>query len=386
VSTVATAFEDNSHIGAKDVALAAAIAAVATIGVWQEITHSPWKTPPTVLAYCLGIAAGAVIVFRRRYPLAVALGCLAMVAIYHLSGFPGAAPAMATFGAVAFVAYQDRTGWLWLAIVIGVATAVVVALPPHSVDLSNGAVYGPAFGFITAAFLGETMRRRNNDMAARLAQVDARSREEASSRMVQERIRIARDLHDIVAHTVAVINVQAAVADESLDTRPADAHAALQIIRQAAKAATQELQSTVGLLRTGEEVDDVRAPTPGLEHLEELIRRLPSLEVGIFISGEPRPLSRSVDLTAYRIVQESLTNVSRHAGCGVATVEMVYLAEGLTLRIGDTGCGASGNKSDGFGLVGMRERAKSVGGSVVAGPRDGGGFQVTASLPYGAMT
>jgi len=373
-----------------DALIATVTAAIATVGVWQEVVNAPRPISLPAFAYLLAVAAALPLVWRRRHPVPVALACLAVVLGYHLAGYPGGAPAMSGFVAVFTVAAEgDGRRCLVVAIAIAVAVGVVTALPPHAVAVTDGAVYGPAAGFVLAAFVGQAIRGRTAELHDRVYRMDRQRTEEGLRRVAEERIRIARDLHDIVAHTVAVITVQAAVAADALDDRPEDTRRALAVIRQAARDATQELSTTVGVLRAGSEsATSGPAPTPGLGDLDDLVCTLPALSVALRVEGEDRSLPRPVDNAAYRIVQEALTNVVKHARTTEVAIAITYCPEAVALTIVDhgVGCGSYGvdaptGTPTGFGLIGMRERAGAVGGTVTAGPGTHDGFVVAARLP-----
>jgi signal transduction histidine kinase len=191
-------------------------------------------------------------------------------------------------------------------------------------------------------------------------------------------------LHDVLAHNISLINVQSGVALHLLDERPEQARAALSAINDASAEALREIRSVLGVLRRVDE-DLPRAPAPGLAQLPELVSRSAGagLTVALEVEGEQRSLPASVDLAGFRIVQESLTNVARHAETGEATVRLSYGEDELTVLVEDDGCGArpNGASSEGNGIAGMRERAAALGGDLVAGPRLGGGFSVRARLP-----
>lgn len=198
-------------------------------------------------------------------------------------------------------------------------------------------------------------------------------------------MRIARELHDVLAHNISMINVQAGVAGHLIDRQPEQAREALVTIKEASREALRELRGTLGLLR-GVDDEAPRAPAPGLARLGELIERHHSagLAVRVVTTGEVRPLAPGADLAAYRIVQESLTNVVRHASADTATVTMAYGPRDVVITVDDDGISppaASGPA--GNGLTGMRERATAAGGDLSAGPRPDGvrGFRVRASLP-----
>ncbi|MGW1780666.1 sensor histidine kinase [Streptomyces sp. NPDC002143] len=209
--------------------------------------------------------------------------------------------------------------------------------------------------------------------------------EEAQRRVVEERVRIARELHDVVAHHLALANAQAGTAAHLARTHPDRVQGLLSDLAGTTSSALRELKATVGLLRQAGDGDAPLAPSPGLAQLAELTQACAcaGLDVRIATEGTARPLTPGVDLTAYRIVQEALTNVSKHAGARTARVRLHFGRDRLTITVTDDGtavpAGAPGGR--GFGLIGMRERAESVGGVLQAGRRPEGGFQVTTRLP-----
>jgi signal transduction histidine kinase len=227
---------------------------------------------------------------------------------------------------------------------------------------------------------------------AYLAEVEERARhaeqtkeEEALRRVDAERLRIARELHDVVGHHVALINVQAGAATYLLGRDPEQAGEALGHIRRASQAALEELRVTVGLLRQPGDREPVE-PAPGLGRLDELIESFTStgLPVRSEVTGEARPLPETVDLTAYRLVQESLTNTRKHAGAASALVRLAYKPEMLHLAVEDNGSARPARREDGHGIIGMRERVTAIGGWLAAGYRTEGGYRVEAMLPLPA--
>jgi signal transduction histidine kinase len=240
----------------------------------------------------------------------------------------------------------------------------------------------------------EVVRSRRERAAA----VHRSLQQEGLRKAEEERLRIARELHDVLAHNISLINVQSGVALHLLDERPEQARTALTVINEASAEALREIRSVLGALRRVDE-DLPRRPAASLERLPELVARSANagVDVDVQIDGEPRPLPSEIDLAAYRILQESLTNVSRHAGAGQATVSVHYRDRELALEIDDDGlesvAGANGmaaaaervpSAGTGNGIVGMRERAAALGGDLEAGPRPGGGFRVRARIPLGA--
>lgn len=207
-----------------------------------------------------------------------------------------------------------------------------------------------------------------------------RTREEAAARRaVEERLRIARELHDTLTHSISVVQVQAGVAVHLARKRGEEIPAALAAIQEASADAARELRATLGVLRADGETDE-----SGLDRLPHLLARTRSagLSASLTVTGTERPLPSGVDRAAYRIVQEALTNVTRHAGGASAAVQLCYGQDVLTIQVDDDGNGTPRQPAvPGLGLIGMRERVSSLGGSLRAGPREGGGFQVWAELP-----
>jgi signal transduction histidine kinase len=242
-----------------------------------------------------------------------------------------------------------------------------------------------------AILLGDTVRSRRAlaaETADRLRLADEEREADAAARVAQERLRIARELHDTVAHSMATITVQAGSALHLLDeARPGGIRAALVAIRDTSKNALADMRVTLGQLRgSGADVDGAETRTAGLDRLGSLSEavRAAGAPVTVTIEGEPVPLPSAVDHAAYRILQESLTNVLRHAGPEAsAAVCLRYAPGALTIQVTDDGAGCAGaaGAAAGHGLTGMTERAAAVGGELSAGPRADGGFEVIARLP-----
>jgi signal transduction histidine kinase len=211
-----------------------------------------------------------------------------------------------------------------------------------------------------------------------------RTREEAAARRaVEERLRIARELHDSLTHSISVVQVQAGVAVHLARKRGDEISPALLAIQEASSDATRELRATLGVLRGGNEADG-----SGLDRLPHLLARARSagLPASMIVTGTPRPLPPDVDQAVYRIVQEALTNVTRHAGPASASVHLCYGTDALTIQVDDDGTGTPQQPAvPGLGLIGMRERVSSLGGRLHAGPRPSGGFRVQAVFPLRAL-
>jgi signal transduction histidine kinase len=250
--------------------------------------------------------------------------------------------------------------------------------------LSNYAV------FATAWVLGDNMRQRRERVRSleERAELAEQSREEEARRAVAaERTRIARELHDVVAHSVSVMVVQAGAARRVLEHSPEQAAEAMTQIEAAGRQSLNEMRRLLGVLRRDDDRSFGRDPQPSVEHLDVLVNQVreAGLPVELVVEGEPRPLAAGVDLSAYRIVQEALTNTLKHGGPAArAEVRICYAGDVIEVVVADDGRGSDSDRSDdpgGHGLVGMRERVTLFGGDLQARNRPGGGFVVRATLP-----
>ncbi|MEY9968032.1 signal transduction histidine kinase [Streptacidiphilus sp. MAP12-16] len=334
------------------------------------------------------VSCGALL-YRRQQPraaLAVALGGgVAYVALGYELNPVLLGPVVITTYTVA-VSTDRRTAW----VTAGVAAIV---LSGSAMALGTGSWLEPsklsmlAWSGMAAA-VGDAVRSRRAYIAAieeRAERAERTREEEARRRVAEDRIRIARELHDVVAHHIALINAQAGVAVHLVDQIPPQVREALEHIRDTSHEALQELKATVGLLRQSDDPAAPLEPAPGLAQLPELLASFAraGLDVQMDQVGEVRPLPPAVDLTAYRIVQESLTNVSKHAGVPTARLQLFFSGEQLAIRVEDEGRSAPMRPytGTGHGLVGMNERAAVVGGTLTAGRDPWGGFRVAADLP-----
>ena len=350
--------------------------------------------PPTAVLLLVVIACLA-LAWRHRWPVTVLAVSTAGVVAYSLLGYVNGAALLAPALALYAVATQVSVR---RAIAAAVATMVLL-MTATGVENPFGQISGGGFilipGLVAAAlFAGIAVANRR----AYVASIHDRAQEEARRRVDEERLRIARELHDVVAHTMATINVQAGAAAHVLSTRPEAAADALQAIKAASKEGLRELRAILNVLRQADEADPTQ-PAPGTAQLETLVdgARRAGLETTLTVTGKPSSLPAAVDLAAYRIIQESLTNTIRHAGPAAAAVSLFYLDHELRIDVADTGRGlrrpagpvTEGTVSEGagHGLAGMRERAAAVGGSVETGPSPGGGYRVAARLPlHGPLT
>jgi signal transduction histidine kinase len=238
-----------------------------------------------------------------------------------------------------------------------------------------------------AWWLGDGARRRQEAIVAareRAAVLEAAREELARRAVTEERLRIARELHDVVAHSMSIIAVQSGVGAHVLDSQPEEARKALAAVEATSRQALIEMRRLLGVLRAEAEPRGSLAPAPGLADVEALAAEVAraGVRVEVRIEGAPAELPAGLDLSAYRIVQEALTNVVRHAGPATARVAVGYAADRVTVEVVDDGRGGDpGRDHGGHGIAGMRERAELYGGTLEAGPGPGGGFRVAASLP-----
>jgi signal transduction histidine kinase len=313
-----------------------------------------------------------------RWPRQVLWFVVALTVTYLLRDYAYgpvlASLAIATIGTT--VRGHRTTAWLGLGTVL--VSLVAVQRPLYDRPWSWSWVSGVAAWSLLVLAIGEVVRvRRERISASRQARAEA-SRRQAN----QERLQIARELHDVVAHHISLINVQAGVALHIVDRKPEQAQTALEAIKDASKEALVELRSLVGILRDVDE-EAPRRPTGTLASLDDLVERSghAGLHVRKTIRGDARPLPSSVELAALRIVQEAITNVVRHAAARDADIVLAYDADALTVTIEDDGHGFKSGETDGTGIVGMRERAETLGGTLEVGPGHAGGTRVHASLP-----
>jgi signal transduction histidine kinase len=356
-------------------------------------TDAPFLIVPVAVLLCLVIA------LRRRMPekmlvLAVVLG-VAQLAL-DVSTMP------ADFAMLVIVYTVAATGARWasrLALSTGLCAAPLAQLrwPSGETGVAGNVALTvfQSVPFALAWVLGDSIRTRRAYFAQleeRAARLEKEREAQAKVAVAAERARIARELHDVVAHNVSVMVVQADGAAYVLDAAPDQAKKALETISSTGRQALAEMRRLLGVLRTGEHQEAGEyVPQPDVRQIEDLVEqcRGSGLPVDFKVEGTPRPLPSGVELTAYRIVQEALTNTRKHAGPDAgASVRLVYFDDGLGLLVEDDGKGAphelyeeGGYDGHGHGLIGMRERVGMVGGTLDAGPRPGGGFRISALLP-----
>jgi signal transduction histidine kinase len=364
------------------------------------------RPPRTDLLLALGLAALCLLQVTVVYPIAsTGVGVLVALATTLPVAWRRTNPVAATVAAslawviptdgylfvgyvVAFLLYYSLAAYIGPARTVVAVAAVGVVLSVLSAAIRDDVV-GEYFGALPAVVLptitGRVVRRLRED-ADRLAELTVhleRERERAEHAAVaEERGRIARELHDVVAHGVSVIAIQADAAEAALDRDPELARTPLRTIRSSAKQAMEEMRRLLDVLREDGDGGEL-LPQPGFGQVGELVEhaRGAGVDVTLAVDGEPRPLAPGLDLSAYRIVQEGLTNVRKHAAGAPARVTVKWAPHELALEVRDSGPGGGSNGSGGHGLVGMRERVRMHGGELHAGPVPEGGFAVRARLP-----
>jgi signal transduction histidine kinase len=363
--------------------------------VQQEVERVDYPIAAVPIALLLSL----VIALRRRMPekmlvLAIALGVAQLV--LDVETMP------ANFAMLVITYTVAANGARWAsrtALAVGLCAAPLAQLRwPENESSALGTVAIMIFTsvpFALAWVLGDSIRTRRAYFAQleeRASRLEKEREAQAKVAVAAERARIARELHDVVAHNVSVMVVQADGAAYVLDAAPDQAKKALETISSTGRQALAEMRRLLGVLRTGEHQEGGEyVPQPDVEQIDELVQqcRTSGLPVDFKVEGTPRPLPSGVELTAYRIVQEALTNTRKHGGPNAgASVRLVYFDDGLGLLVEDDGKGAphelyeeGGADGQGHGLIGMRERVGMVGGTLDAGPRPGGGFRISALLP-----
>ncbi|MCZ2525416.1 sensor histidine kinase [Streptomyces sp. HB2AG] len=360
--------------GARDWAIAVCVATALLV---TGLSGRRFVTDAGLLGPALLTAGGLALAARRRAPVPVLAVTGLCAAGYQAAGFdvPAVAYLFAVYAAV-------RAGHRTAAVVASAAVVAVLPLAALASGLHDtGEAFARARGALELAWLvaagaaGEALRQ-----AERRADEAERTREEAARRRAdEERLRIARELHDSLTHQISIIKVQAEAAVHVARRRGEQVPEALLAIQGAGREATRELRATLGALR-----DDDTAPPRGLDHVRELVEgaRGIGLDATLTIEGQRQGVPAAVDRTVYRIVQEALTNIARHAGAATASVRIDCRPDALAVRVDDDG-GATPDAVPvpGVGLLGMRERVTALGGRLRAEPRSGGGFTVQAELP-----
>jgi signal transduction histidine kinase len=375
-----------------DAVLATAVLVCMVAGSFVEPRHRDsvsWvlRTPDPLSLLLMTLGAAA-LVFRRRAPMTVLALTGALSVVESVTGDPRAPVAMSAVIALYTVASTTdrpttwRVGLLTMTVLTGAAMAAG-PLPWYAQE-NLGIFAWTGIG----ATAGDAVRSRRAFVQAireRAEKAERTREEEARRRVAEERLRIARDLHDVVAHHIALVNVQAGVAAHVMDKRPDQAKEALAHVREASRSALNELRATVGLLRQSGDPEAPTEPAPGLDRLDELTGtfRSAGLHIEVARADQGTSLPAAVDLAAYRIIQEALTNVQKHAGPQAkAEVSVVRVGPHIEITVLDDGSGEHETQGGGgHGLLGMRERVTALRGTLTTGPRYGGGFRVHAILP-----
>jgi signal transduction histidine kinase len=385
------------HPSLVDLAMVLALMACATFGASLTLPNADPPDQDKTAVALMGVAC-LVLLKHRAYPrtavTVTAVCTVAAVSMGYLLTPLLLAPIMAALYWLATLTERKTTRVYGVTTLVAVIGAAVFADSMDHLSLLLRTI-GPFFWLMLPLAAGNMTRLRRAYLQAVQARAEHAERtreEEARLRVTEERMRIARELHDVVAHHMALANAQAGTAAHLALSNPEQTKQILTDLSGTTSAALRELKAALGLLRqNGHEGDTgpgstALEPAPGLARLPELVSACESagLEVTVTTEGEPQPLSPGVDLTAFRIVQEALTNVTKHATAEAARVRLAYTGSRLLITVTDDGTGKPATEAPqgrGFGLMGMRERAHSIGGELCAGPRPQGGFEVTTALP-----
>jgi signal transduction histidine kinase len=365
---------------ALDAAVAVGLAAAAVLEVAQHLA------PDRVVSTAAAALTALPLAVRRQYPIAAWLLIVVAIVAMHDSYTPPIAFATAVFGAYSAMVYS-RYRNLAIGVVLVVTLAVTATfadtLPPFPGRLTA------LFAIVPASIAGlgiRELRGRLHDSAARLRRA-TEEHEAATRRAIEaERARIASELHDVVTHNVSVMVVQAGAARTVLASSPDEAEQALLAVEASGRTAMADLRNLLGLLSPSDDGVALH-PQPGLGELDTLIGRVSAagLPVQLHVSGTPRPLPPGADLAAYRVIQEALTNVMRHAGQATTSVNLDW-GDKLIIAVSDNGNGrGTTGGAPGRGLLGLQERLSLYGGQLDAGPQPSGGWQVRAIMPTGLV-
>jgi signal transduction histidine kinase len=340
-----------------------------------------------ILAVCVATAGVGLRRWRPLTALAVTVAAEAMLVYFGFLADPMIAAAIVLYLVALVKPARTAVGAL---IAVGLTLAVLVLVTPGTaagasrVDANFGRAADTAVVLAAAWAAGRAVRAGRayaeglHEQAERRAEAKV---DQAQRAVTEERLRIARELHDVVAHSMSVVAVQAGVGRWVIDQDPAEAAKALDAIETTSRATLREMRQLLGMLRDGTPGEMLSAP--GLGDIKDLAERA-GLRVDLTVRGTPLDLPAGMDLAAFRIVQEALTNVVKHSGTDHGRVLVTYSAEGVAIEVTDDGVGSPGAASDGHGLIGMRERVALYGGEFSAGPLPGRGYRISARLPIGA--
>jgi signal transduction histidine kinase len=370
--------------------LVATTAVIVAVEVSVVVGGGPGAQPLDARAYVIGVLISLPVLLRRRWPLPVLVTTVVVMCLYYLLARRNISPAPVMVLPVYETALAGYMAWaIGLPAAIMIAGLIAVGGSGDETPVVLASNFLPSVVlFVLAVALGEVVRSRRAlaaETAVRLQLAGAERESEAARRVSEERLRIARELHDTVAHSMATITVQASSALLALSDEQGPVRDALASIRQTSKEALTEMRTVLGQLRTADAPDEVG--DCGLDRLDSLREAVTAAgsPVSLDVSGDRVPLPATVDHAAYRILQESLTNVLRHAPSGTpASVCLRYLVDTLVITV-DSGTGSSPGPGvgSGNGIKGMTERALAIGGSLDVGRVGSDGFRVTATLPVG---
>jgi signal transduction histidine kinase len=368
-------------LGWSPLALALVLAVVQIIGTHLAAHWQTDRKPFDAVAAALLVAGPLALIGKRRYPVAVLWAVSGIALLFMLLGYPYGPVLLSVIVALYAAVMTGHRLAAWLAAAgLYVGHFLLRFLLGQNPAATWTQALGVAAGLVLVLVVCEALRVRRE----RLLEAERTHREEARRRASEERLSIARELHDVLAHHISMINVQASVALHLMERKPEQARIALTAIEAASREAMGELRSVLTILNRPDEPPPL-TPAPSLSQLDRLVGQAAAagIDVRTRVEGAPRPLPAPVDAAAFRIVQESLTNVVRHAHAATATVQICYGPHDLSLRIEDDGEGgvAKPLHGGGNGIPGMRERVTALGGELEAGRLPGRGFRVHARLP-----
>ncbi|MEV1240136.1 histidine kinase [Nonomuraea sp. NPDC049750] len=366
-----------------------ALALALVVGTWLWEMYDPGKgRPPDTLSLSLTVLVNAPVALRRRAPVAVLVGSTGAALVYHMLGYHLGLNSMGPL--VTLYTVAAHRSWAFTlagaALIVTEWTQASVRQPDVALWSALGQSLLVAAYTVGAGTSTRLLAERTGQLAVLADQLHREQDAAARRAVTHERVRIARELHDVVAHHMSVISVQAGLGRYVALSDPATAHATLEVIADTSHEALAEMRRLLSILRieADDEDEGLYSTAPGLQSLEPLAERIRAagLPLTVIVEGEVRPLPPGLDMCAYRIVQESLTNVLKHAGRARVEIRVTYGPATLALRVTNDGVAATGSsRSRGHGLIGMTERVRLYQGTINAGPLPLGGFEVLAIFP-----
>lgn len=377
---------------AADVALAGLVACLGLAGLTGDSLNVAISRDPDLVGVLLILAGAFALIWRRTAPIRVLFFAISVLVIIYVREYGTYGSAIGITAIYSVAAHSNNRRRAWEAILLGTGVLFAVA----SLTVLHGAggysidnALSMLLSIACAAAGGGIVRNRHEIFVSTEARADRAEADrliEAERAVARERLRIAREMHDVVAHSMSAVAVQAAAAQEITHTQPDRAIAAMQKVEATSREALTEMRRMLGVLRNGDDTSLGLNPQPTLADLTTLIEQSTASGVAteFEITGRRRALPPGIELAAFRIVQESLTNVRKHGGTASALVRVDYGVAALTIEVVDDGAGTAaslGQAGGGNGLIGMRERVDAYNGEFSAGPRTGGGYTVRARLP-----